>query len=656
MVAMVNGQGLGAQTNPLNVFAQRSQLGHAQAGKNGQRVCVNGKTGNLVIQSQDVQLFDHGLDLGVLRTYNSSGQFTDDNGDNWLLGFYAKRLDVVGPLGKAGSSLIKTEADGARVSFQWDDAHQKYTGQREGEQPADILLDGGQLLWRQQGTGLSESYDIGSGRLLATIDPLAYRISYDYDDRGLLAKATSDHGASTSYQYDGNRLRDIQTHYLDTAGQWQQQNSVHYSYDGQDRLSAVTLTTVAPDGANTAAGHVYSTRYTYDGNSKRLAGISQDDGTQLSFTYQEIAGEYRLSQIEDGQQQTTRFAYDIGNGITTVEDSLHQHTVLSYRADGKLIAIDQPQGQGSSHTDLNYDDQGNLLTVIADNQLLSELQYDAAGRQISGRDADGNTLTRTYDSLGQLRSETIQLSADGSNPAQPASDATTRYYYQAAPSGRGELLRFIIDATGQATEYRYNAQGQRISALSYTAQSLDAASLTGDETVATIDSLVQNVVQLSDAQSQSAFRTDILRTDLNYDAHGQLASVIHYTQVHNDASFSGDAQSQAETRYLYDTEGRLLTKIDLASALQTTYTHDEQGRVLSVTEGPLASTVNQHEPGARRLSITNAAGVQTTQIYGRTAPLMARHLSSASPNSQTRPRSEKKSLPNSTHQKSIFRN
>src|SRR4051812_43469124 len=103
MVAITNGQGLGVNLNSAATLRDRGLLGQAQLGRNGQRITVNAGTGNLVVQDQDVRLFDHGLDLGTLRTYNSQGLLNDDNGDNWLTGFYAKRINVTGTLGATDS-------------------------------------------------------------------------------------------------------------------------------------------------------------------------------------------------------------------------------------------------------------------------------------------------------------------------------------------------------------------------------------------------------------------------------------------------------------------------------------------------------------------------------------------------------------------------
>lgn len=117
MVAITGGQGLGVNLGLAGVLGDRGLVGQAQAGRNGQRVYVNGSTGNLVVQTQDEQLFDHGLDLGVVRTYNSQGQLDANATDNASTGLYARRIELAeGELGGYGSTLRRTARDGTQTA------------------------------------------------------------------------------------------------------------------------------------------------------------------------------------------------------------------------------------------------------------------------------------------------------------------------------------------------------------------------------------------------------------------------------------------------------------------------------------------------------------------------------------------------------------
>src|SRR5262245_7003635 len=109
MVALIGGNSLGLNLASTGIDGQ---TGKASLGRSGEAVHVNAANGNLVIQDRDELVVSRGLDALVLRTYNSQGRFDDDNGDNWRLGVHKRLSSLTGTLGSAGSSLVRTDADG----------------------------------------------------------------------------------------------------------------------------------------------------------------------------------------------------------------------------------------------------------------------------------------------------------------------------------------------------------------------------------------------------------------------------------------------------------------------------------------------------------------------------------------------------------------
>ena len=72
-------------------------------------------------------------DAAVFRTYNSQGLLDDDNGDNWRIGFYRRVHSLTGTANTAGSTVRRTDADGASALYTYDAALGKYvTGEGEG--------------------------------------------------------------------------------------------------------------------------------------------------------------------------------------------------------------------------------------------------------------------------------------------------------------------------------------------------------------------------------------------------------------------------------------------------------------------------------------------------------------------------------------------
>src|SRR4051812_24138174 len=100
MVAVVSGSGLG-------LFGSTGNNGNPQIGRGNDRVFVNSSTGNLLIQSQDDTLSALGLDVALIRTYNSRGLMNDDNGDNWRLGVQQRLSGIPGTPGALGSTVTK---------------------------------------------------------------------------------------------------------------------------------------------------------------------------------------------------------------------------------------------------------------------------------------------------------------------------------------------------------------------------------------------------------------------------------------------------------------------------------------------------------------------------------------------------------------------
>ena len=104
MVAIVVGNSLGLNLSSLGTLGQRGTFGSALTGRNGELAYVNAATGNLVLQDRDDVLMGRGLSVPSVRTYNSLGQLTDDNGDNWSLGAYTQQLRLVGTVNTPGST------------------------------------------------------------------------------------------------------------------------------------------------------------------------------------------------------------------------------------------------------------------------------------------------------------------------------------------------------------------------------------------------------------------------------------------------------------------------------------------------------------------------------------------------------------------------
>jgi len=119
MVAIFTGLGTGFQQGSGAALGGAGILGGGIYGRGGEGVSVNAANGNLLISNQDEFLVGRGHDAVVARTYNSQGQFDDQNGDNWRYSSNRKVFEANGALGQPGSTIKRVSEDGAEITYTY---------------------------------------------------------------------------------------------------------------------------------------------------------------------------------------------------------------------------------------------------------------------------------------------------------------------------------------------------------------------------------------------------------------------------------------------------------------------------------------------------------------------------------------------------------
>jgi YD repeat-containing protein len=361
MTAIVSGESLGLLQSSAALLGGQGQLGVANQGRAGEGVYVNAATGNLVIQGQDEVLVGRGPDAALLRTYNSQGLLNDDNGDNWRLGLYRQVHSLTGTVNTAGSTVMRTAADGSEATYSYDATLGKYVTTAGAGAYDTLAYDSGSLTWTwtDGGTRVTERYDGASGgRLTQIVDASGNAISLTYGGNLLTAVHTAD-GETTYLDYSGNNLTELRT--VESGGATLIRT--RYAYDASNRLTQV-ITDLSPDDASIADGNTYVTNYAYDGSSRRVATMTQTDGTSLAFSYVQIGTDYRVSRITDALGRATSFSYDTTNLTTTVTDPLGNATTLACDSAGRLTGVTMPAVNGvSQHVGYDYDASGNVASI-----------------------------------------------------------------------------------------------------------------------------------------------------------------------------------------------------------------------------------------------------------------------------------------------------
>ena len=440
MVAIVTGNGLGLQSSSALGLGSRGQIGNAVFGQNGERLFVNAANGNLIIQDRDQFLAGKGISSELHRAYNSQGQLTDDH---WRAGSSRSVDGLTGTLNTVGSTITRTDWDGSAIVYRYDAVRGVYI-EDSGNGARDTLrydATARSWTWTDGATQITETYDgTHNGRITARTDRDGNTVKFLYNAAGQVSEVHNASGDITFLDYSGKLLTGLRTLQRNADGTNSTVTAVRYAYDSQNRLTRVTLD-LSPRDNSIADGKVFTTTYTYDGASSRIASVTQSDGASASFTYIQQGGEYRVATVSQqdgsGGVRVTRLSYDLTNRTTTITDPLGYTTVLTYDTQNQLTKTEVQQAGGATQVQrFSYDARGNVTRITDAVGNATDFTYDDAGNLLTQTDAAGNRVVRTYGARNELLSETVYRSA-----TEPA---TTRYAYD----DHGHL-RFVVSAEGR---------------------------------------------------------------------------------------------------------------------------------------------------------------------------------------------------------------
>jgi YD repeat-containing protein len=639
MVAVVSGNGLGLGNTSLAQLGQ-SQGGAASLGQAGGGAYVNTATGNLILQNADEGLLFDGLPLNILRSYNSQGQLNGQS--DWRYGYSRSVGGLTGTLDTAGSTITRTDDDGSTVIYTYDSSRGTYvsTGQNGAQDTLSWSATASTWTYSDAADQLQETYN-ASGQLTALRDTAtgaSYSFSYS---NGQLSQITAGDGDSLTFDYNtGGQLIGLTVQEVPPGqGTPVTRQQVSYGYDASGRLSTVTTLLASDTAANSAS---YTTTYTYDGSSDRVASVTQSDGTTVSYGYtQDAQGAYQVTSVTTGtgaDAQTLTLSYAANS--TTITDALGRATTYQSNATGQLVAVLQPTVNGSRPTTgYTYDANGNVLTMTDPLGAVTHYSYDANGNLLSVEDPTGHTVSYTYDSNDQVTSQTVfTVPAQGvvgqCGYVAPSGAQTTYYVYDS--QGR---LSYVIDPQGDVTEHDYSTLNG-ISVLASTEQYVGATYATGNLSPTTPPALADLQSWVASAPVQAVLSQSV-RTDYSYDARGQLTQQIQWDRLNaqGQGTLGGDIGAIVTT-FTYSAQGQLLQTgtqrgSNRGTVETTSYTYDGLGRLLSSTD-PLGNVTTHTYTDATATQITTQAnGLVTTQVRNTAGLLLSSTQSAAGQTSHT---------------------
>lgn len=594
MVAIFAGGGTGLERSSGNIIGAAGTIGSSGAGRGGNQVQVNAANGNLVIARQDEFLSAIGDDLTVLRIYNSQGDLSDTNGDNWRMGENRILRGLIGTANGPNSSIERVGADGSVVTYYRSGSG--YTATAGAGAHDRITWDGTNWRWQDGDSGTVETYGADL-RLSRSTDRSGHVTQFAYTD-GKLSRITGHDGGYLEYTWSGTLVTGITS-----VSQGTTTIRTRYGYDGYGRLSSVSVDRTAYDNS-VADGDVYTTTYSYHGTSRLIASIGETDGSSLQIDYDGANRVRSIAQlVGGGVTRTTTLAYNGSN--TVVTDQFGQATTLSYDGAGRLHGITAPPavpGGAAQTVQFGYNVDNDLVSVTDAAGNVATYGYDANGNMLRRTDWLGDEVTRTYNAANQVLTET----RTGSDRTSAAAAHTTRYVYDTL-----NRLRYVVSADGRVRETRYNSSGLTGFAIDYTAVRYDTAGLSATAPI--------SETQLNDWRA-TADRARTSVTQFVYDARGNLTQRISFGATNAEGAPLQDVGYTHEY-FVYDAAGQLLSR-GPAGRTKETYSYDGLGRVIQSTDVHGGTTRITFDDAATRTTVTLANGFVETSTYSKSGELL----------------------------------
>jgi RHS repeat-associated protein len=314
-----------------------------------------------------------------------------------------------------------------------------------------------------------------TGQVDSVTDTQGRTTTMGYDKNGRQTERTDSGNKTTRTEYDaaGNKIKEISP----TGG------ITTYAYTDDGLLASVTEPRGNVEGADSADGDRFTTRFEYDLAGNRTKEIDPL-GNTTSTRYDAIS---RPTELTDARGGTTYYAYRDDDQISHVRQpdaprlpivSKAFATVLTYDDDGRVVGVRDPQGGRSRIT---YDDAGRPATSTDPLGRTAHIGYDAESNalwsittdrhedldDLSDAERAERTITSNYDLRSRLTSQQVGSTGPEYTYGYDAKDRTTSY---GDPLGvrtvtyddEDQITKVVREEPNQATEtftYGYDQRG-----------------------------------------------------------------------------------------------------------------------------------------------------------------------------------------------------
>ncbi|MFE1960115.1 polymorphic toxin-type HINT domain-containing protein [Streptomyces sp. NPDC059479] len=384
-------------------------------------------------------------------------------------------------------------------------------------------------------------------------------VSYVYDDAGNATQETIENGTqsrTTKYSYD---QRGLTTSRTDSGGR-----TTQYTYDELGR----PVSTIAPEvmtesggGAPAASRPTAFTGYDTFGavtdSMDALGNVNRSTYDRLGRVVAATAPAYIPPGTTTPVTPTVTNAYDALGNVTESTDSLGRVTRYEYDRQNRLMARDEPTGNGDDRAkwSYTYTRTGEVLSVTGPDGARAESTYDDMDRpltttQIERKPVPAAFTTRNeYDDLGNVVKQTSP------------SGAFSQFGYDAL----GQITR-VTDAANVTTQLGYDIAGREV-------RRTDGLGRSSSKLYDGLGQLVQDA-------DLDATNSELRKVGYGYDQAGNLTTAT-------------DAQGR-QTIFAYDALDRLTSQTEPVTdtkSITTSFGYDALGNRTRYTDGRGNKTV-----------------------------------------------------------------
>lgn len=433
-----------------------------------------------------------------------------------------------------------------------------------------------------RGNATTFAYGACCDRVVSVTDAAGFVSTFGYDAGGDQVSRTDPLGQTTTFVFDARHRLITET-------------------DPSGRSTTLVYDDDAVDGVGLSA--------TY---AAWLAGLdlgAGSDGAMIEI--RNAAGETTVA-VSDGAGRIVRTLDGLRQATTTVHDTM-VGGLLETQVRDPLGSLRRSRVDGGANVREVWDEEGRR-------ELLAT--FDAAGHQLSERDADGVVTTCVFDALGRDVRCTDGLGAitrrayDRHGNVVSSTDAlgqVTTHGYDArdrkvrttdrvagvtrftwSPTSRPTA---VVDAEGRATTYAYAPTRDLL-----VTETFPGHGAVGDPTPADQRQYVYDGVGRLIARTDQAGQT----TGYLYDAAGRLINRT-YPDGLND-------------RFAHDAAGRLVTAESLRYANRVTRSYDAAGRLIREVQrlgGVDHAVAYAHDAADRAIRVTHPSGAVVTRAFDR---------------------------------------